>query len=162
MLQTEQWMDIQLLFKQLGSIRAVIRETGFSRNTVRRMLRVGTPPTFNKPTRKRGVDDYADYLTRRFTEHGLTKATREHRLHQEMKNLVRPSVLIIDEVGYLTLDSTQASLVFQVTAERYEKQQAIVLTSNKAFAEWAAVFAGDAIMANAGDAMARSLNTLPK
>jgi DNA replication protein DnaC len=79
----------------------------------------------------------------------LTKATREHRLHREMKNLVRPSVLIIDEVGYLTLDSTQASPVFQVIAERYEKQQAIVLTSNKAFAEWAAVFAGDAIMASA-------------
>jgi DNA replication protein DnaC len=79
----------------------------------------------------------------------LTKAQREHRLHREMKNLVRPSLLIIDEVGYLTLDTTQASLVFQVIAERYEKQQAIVLTSNKAFAEWAEVFAGDAIMASA-------------
>ncbi|HWE93075.1 MAG TPA: IS21 family transposase [Tepidisphaeraceae bacterium] len=65
-------MDIQLLFKQLGSIRAVVRETGFSRNTLRRMLRTDTPPTFNKPVRKRGVDDFADYLTRRFTEHGLS------------------------------------------------------------------------------------------
>ncbi len=79
----------------------------------------------------------------------LTKATREHRLHREMKNLVRPSVLIIDEVGYLSLDSTQASLLFQVIAERYEKQQAIILTSNKAFSEWAGVFAGDAVMASA-------------
>ena len=34
-------------------------------------------------------------------------------------------------------------------AERYERQQAIVLTSNKAFAEWAQVFAGDAVMASA-------------
>jgi DNA replication protein DnaC len=79
----------------------------------------------------------------------LTKATREHRLHREMKNLVRPSVLIIDEVGYLTLDTTQASLLFQVIAERYEKQQAIILTSNKAFSDWAGVFAGDAVMASA-------------
>lgn len=79
----------------------------------------------------------------------LTKATHEHRLHREMKNLVRPSVLIIDEVGYLSLDTTQASLLFQVIAERYEKQQAIILTSNKAFSEWAAVFAGDAVMASA-------------
>jgi DNA replication protein DnaC len=79
----------------------------------------------------------------------LTKATREHRLHREMKNLVRPSVLIIDEVGYLSLDTTQASLLFQVIAERYEKQQAIILTSNKPFSEWAAVFAGDAVMASA-------------
>jgi DNA replication protein DnaC len=79
----------------------------------------------------------------------LTRATREHRLHREMKNLVRPSVLIIDEVGYLTLDSTQASLLFQVIAERYERQQAIILTSNKAFAQWAGVFAADAVMASA-------------
>ena len=79
----------------------------------------------------------------------LTKATREHRLHRETANLVRPSLLIIDEVGYLALDTTQASLVFQVIAERYEKQQAIVLTSNKAFADWAHVFAGDAVMASA-------------
>jgi DNA replication protein DnaC len=79
----------------------------------------------------------------------LTKATREHRLLREMKNLTRPSLLIIDEVGYLTLDATQASLLFQVIAERYEKQQAIVLTSNKAFAEWASVFAADAVMASA-------------
>ncbi len=79
----------------------------------------------------------------------LTRATREHRLHREIKNLVRPSVLIIDEVGYLTLDSTQASLLFQVIAERYEKQQAIILTSNKAFAQWAGVFAADAVMASA-------------
>jgi DNA replication protein DnaC len=79
----------------------------------------------------------------------LAKAQREHRLHREVKNLVRPSLLIVDEVGYLTLDGTQASLVFQVIAERYERQQAIVLTSNKAFADWAQVFAGDAIMASA-------------
>ena len=79
----------------------------------------------------------------------LTRATGENRLHRELKNLVRPSLLIIDEVGYLTLDGTQASLLFQVICQRYEKQQAIVLTSNKAFADWAQVFAGDAVMASA-------------
>jgi DNA replication protein DnaC len=79
----------------------------------------------------------------------LTKATAENRLHRELKSLVQPSVLIIDEVGYLTLDATQASLVFQVICQRYEKQQAIILTSNKAFAEWAQVFAADAVMASA-------------
>jgi len=79
----------------------------------------------------------------------LTRANAENRLHRELKNLVRPSLLIIDEVGYLTLDSTQASLLFQVICERYEKQRAIVLTSNKAFADWAQVFAADAVMASA-------------
>jgi transposase len=71
-LQTEQWMDIQLLFKQLGSIRAVVKQTGYSRNTVRKMLRSSAPPAFEKPRRVGGADAFADYLTRRFTEHGLS------------------------------------------------------------------------------------------
>lgn len=79
----------------------------------------------------------------------LTKAMDENRLSREIKNLVRPSLLVIDEVGYLTLDSAQASLLFQVICCRYEKQQAIILTSNKAFSDWAHVFANDNIMAAA-------------
>jgi len=65
-------MDVQLLFKQLGSIRAVARQTGYSRNTVRKMLRAGEPPVFDRPARRSGVDDFKDYLTKRFTEHGLS------------------------------------------------------------------------------------------
>lgn len=34
-------------------------------------------------------------------------------------------------------------------AQRYEKRQPIVLTSNKAFGEWAQVFASDPVMASA-------------
>jgi DNA replication protein DnaC len=79
----------------------------------------------------------------------LTKATGENRLHRELKALVHPGVLILDEVGYLTLDATQASLLFQVICQRYEKQRAVVLTSNKAFSDWGQVFAGDAVMASA-------------
>jgi transposase len=80
-LQTEQWMDVQLLFKQLGSIRAVAKQSGFSRNTVRRMLRTNAPPVFDTPTRKTGVDAFKDYLTRRYTEHGLSGA----RLLEEIR-----------------------------------------------------------------------------
>lgn len=79
----------------------------------------------------------------------LSTALAENRLRREMKNLTRPTLLVIDEVGYLALDTTQASLLFQVLCERYEKQQPILLTSNKAFADWGDVFAGDAVMASA-------------
>jgi DNA replication protein DnaC len=60
-----------------------------------------------------------------------------------------PKLLIIDEVGYLTLDPTQVSLLFQVICQRYENQQPIILTSNKAFADWSKVFADDPVMASA-------------
>jgi DNA replication protein DnaC len=79
----------------------------------------------------------------------LKKALAENRLHREMNNLTRPKLLVVDEVGYLKLESSEASLVFQAISQRYENKQAIVLTSNKAFSQWGEVFAGDAVMASA-------------
>lgn len=79
----------------------------------------------------------------------LTKAMKENHLPREINNLVRPKLLLIDEVGYLSLDRPQASLLFQVLCQRYQREQPIILTSNKAFAEWGEVFAGDPIMASA-------------
>lgn len=79
----------------------------------------------------------------------LTQATEQNRLPRMLNALTQPKLLIIDEVGYLTLDPTQASLLFQVICKRYEREQSIVLTSNKAFSDWGQVFAGDPIMASA-------------
>jgi DNA replication protein DnaC len=79
----------------------------------------------------------------------LTQAMEQNRLHRMLTALTQPKLLIIDEVGYLTLDQSQASLLFQVICKRYEREQAVVLTSNKAFSDWGQVFAGDAIMASA-------------
>lgn len=79
----------------------------------------------------------------------LTKAVDGNRLHREIQGLMRPKLLIIDEVGYLALDALQASLVFQVICQRYQKEQALVLTSNKPFGEWGQVFGDDAVMASA-------------
>ena len=67
----------------------------------------------------------------------LTKALAENHLSREMNNLTRPKLLIIDEVGYLALEPVQASLLFQVISNRYERGGSIILTSNKAFGDWA-------------------------
>jgi DNA replication protein DnaC len=40
----------------------------------------------------------------------MARAMAENRLSREIKNLTRPKLLIIDEVGYLTLETTHASL----------------------------------------------------
>jgi DNA replication protein DnaC len=79
----------------------------------------------------------------------LTRAVDGNRLHRELKALVQPRLLVIDEVGYLALDGVQASLVFQVICQRYQKGQSLVLTSNKPFGEWGQVFADDPVMASA-------------
>ena len=79
----------------------------------------------------------------------LTKAVDANRLHRQLKALVQPKLLVIDEVGYLTLEPLQASLLFQVICQRYQRNQAIALTSNKAFSDWGQVFADDAVLASA-------------
>jgi DNA replication protein DnaC len=79
----------------------------------------------------------------------LTLSTEQNRLHQTLKSLCQIRLLIIDEMGYLPLKPDQASLLFQVIAHRYEKNLPCIITSNKSFADWAAVFAGDAVLASA-------------
>jgi DNA replication protein DnaC len=79
----------------------------------------------------------------------LTTAFAQNRLPQAMKMLTQPKLLIIDEVGYLPLDPTQASMLFELIAKRYEKSVPTVITSNKAFGQWGQVFANDPVLAGA-------------
>lgn len=53
---------------------------------------------------------------------------------------VRPSLLCIDEVGYLSYDARHADLLFEVVTRRYERGKSILLTTNKPFAEWPTTF----------------------
>jgi DNA replication protein DnaC len=66
------------------------------------------------------------------------------RLIRKMHAYTRPAVLIIDEVGYLPLDRSDANLVFQIISRRYENGP-IILTSNKAFSEWGQIFCDDVL-----------------
>ena len=79
----------------------------------------------------------------------LTRAVENNSLHRQLAALTQPKVLIIDEMGYLNFDNLQASLLFQVICRRYQKNQPVIITSNKAFADWASMFSDDAIMASA-------------
>ena len=72
--------------------------------------------------------------------------TAGHLLHR-LKTLSFPSLLIVDEIGYLPITRTGAMLFFQVIARRYE-HASTVLTSNKGFEEWGDIF-GDDVMAAA-------------
>jgi DNA replication protein DnaC len=78
----------------------------------------------------------------------LTRAFQENRLEEKLKSYISPTLLVIDEVGYLPLDKLQSNLLFQVISRRYEKGS-IVMTSNKGFSEWGEVFAGDPVIASA-------------
>jgi DNA replication protein DnaC len=66
----------------------------------------------------------------------------------KLLELSRLNLLILDELGYLSLDSRRADLFFQVISRLYERS-AIILTSNRRFEAWAQTFAGDAVIAGA-------------
>ena len=65
-----------------------------------------------------------------------------------LRTYLRPSVLILDEIGFLPLEAGQASLLFEVISRRYERGS-IILTCNKSYAEWAEIFSGDEVIATA-------------
>jgi DNA replication protein DnaC len=77
---------------------------------------------------------------------GLQSAHLEGNLKGKLRTFTGPSVLVIDELGYLPMDQTSANWVFQVISRRYERGS-IVLTSNRGFSDWGQVFADQVVAA---------------
>jgi len=78
----------------------------------------------------------------------LQAAQKNGGLKRALKQYLRPALLILDEVGYLPIDQKGADLLFQVISQRYERGS-IVLTTNKPFKQWAAIFNNDSTIASA-------------
>ncbi len=77
----------------------------------------------------------------------LVEAEKQGRLRERLTVLRNPSLLIVDEIGYLPVTASGTNLFFQVVNARYEKGS-MILTSNKSFKEWGEVF-GDPVAASA-------------
>ena len=77
----------------------------------------------------------------------LQQAHLEGSVLYKFRTYVAPSVLVIDELGYLPMDPTSASWIFQVVSRRQDRG-AIVLTSNRGFGDWNQIFA-DSVVASA-------------
>jgi DNA replication protein DnaC len=78
----------------------------------------------------------------------LTTAQIKGRLGTALRTYVRPSLLLLDELGYLPIDKRGADLLFQVVAARYETGS-IVLSTNRPFREWGTLFDMDNTLATA-------------
>ena len=78
----------------------------------------------------------------------LAAAQNAGRLVQEIKKYTRPQLLVVDEVGYLPIDKHGADLLFQVISQRYETGS-IILSTNKVFKHWPAIFNNDATLTSA-------------
>lgn len=78
----------------------------------------------------------------------LSAAQENGRFQQELKKYLKPSVLALDELGYLPIDKRGADLLFQVISHRYERGT-IIISTNRAFKQWPEIFNNDAILTSA-------------
>ncbi len=77
----------------------------------------------------------------------LEDARASGSLKHRLSVLSAPSLMVVDEIGYLPVSQTGAMLFYQMMSRRYERAST-VLTSNKSFEEWGEVL-GDEVMAAA-------------
>ena len=74
----------------------------------------------------------------------LVSAEAVKDLEREVKKLVSPALLIIDELAYLEMSHQEANLFFQIISRRHDNHRPTVVTTNKRFGEWNQVFHSDA------------------
>ena len=89
--------------------------------------------------RKRVLFATAEQLTQQ-----LAAAEVSGRLNPLLDQLSRVDLLIIDELGYLSMTKLTAKLFFQLISKRYEKASTII-TSNKPFEQWGEIFNDDVV-----------------
>jgi DNA replication protein DnaC len=92
-------------------------------------------------------------ITVRFTRvidmiNRLTAAQINGTLQQALKLYTKPSLLLLDELGYLPIDKRGADLLFQIVTARYEFGS-IVITTNRSFRDWGRIFDVDNTLATA-------------
>jgi len=78
----------------------------------------------------------------------LSAAQAQCRLKSELKKFLAPTLLVLDELGYLPIDKTGADLLFQIISGRYEKGSTVI-TTNQPYKNWARIFNNDATITSA-------------
>ncbi|MFD1706299.1 IS21-like element helper ATPase IstB [Siminovitchia sediminis] len=75
------------------------------------------------------------------------KAAEDNQIKKFLRQYARPTVLIMDEIGYAPFDSTSAQILFQIVSKRYE-ESSLIITSNKSYSEWGEML-GSPVLATA-------------
>ena len=78
----------------------------------------------------------------------LAAAQATGGIKREMARLMKPALLVVDELGYLPIDKFGADALFQVISQRYERGSTVI-TSNRAFKHWPEIFNNDSTLTSA-------------
>lgn len=66
----------------------------------------------------------------------LSAASREGNMRNALAIYLRPHVLVVDEVGYLTYGDDAANVLYHVVNDRHIKRRAMIFTTNKQPKHW--------------------------
>lgn len=69
----------------------------------------------------------------------LASQNGDYALSRKIKSYINPTLLVIDEIGYLSYSNRYADLLFEVISRRYQVKSTMI-TTNKPFGEWGEVF----------------------
>jgi DNA replication protein DnaC len=85
----------------------------------------------------------------------LIAAQADHSLLKKLKYYQTPSLLVCDELGFLSLDEQSSSLFFQVLSARHERVSTIV-TTNLPFGRWGDIFQSSVIAQAIADRLVKN------
>lgn len=89
----------------------------------------------------------------------LTEAQQDGRLSRVHRSLSKVSLLIVDELSYMTFSRSTAELLFHVLADRNERGS-VMLTTNLEFSKWGEIFPDEMLAAALIDRLTHNAHIL--
>jgi DNA replication protein DnaC len=78
----------------------------------------------------------------------------DHSSLRRLRISTEPSLLIVDELGYLSLDQQSSNLFYQVISTRQSQKRSAIITTNTAFSDWGNIFYNTTIATAVADPLA--------
>ena len=90
----------------------------------------------------------------------LASLDSDSALRYRLRRYAAPSLLVVDEVGYLSYSNRHADLLFELISRRHEKKSTLI-TTNKSFGEWSEVFPNAACVVALIDRLVHHAEIIP-
>ena len=89
----------------------------------------------------------------------LASLDSDTALRRRLRHYAAPTLLVIDEVGYLSYSNRHADLLFELVSRRYE-QKSTLITTNRPFVDWREVFPNAACVVSLVDRLVHNAEVI--
>lgn len=100
------------------------------------------------------------FVTAAAMVNALVEARNDKNLLRLQASLVKPALLVVDELGYIPFSKVGAELLFETFSQRHERGS-VLITSNLPFEEWTSVLGSDRLTGALLDRLTHHARILP-